>query len=40
VPNGAPPHMLAAWFKNLTNIDVVLVTYRGGSNVLSDLLGG
>ena len=40
VPNGAPPHMLTAWFKNLTNIDVVLVTYRGGANVLSDLLGG
>jgi tripartite-type tricarboxylate transporter receptor subunit TctC len=40
VPNGAPPHMLAAWFKSLTNIDVVLVTYRGGANVLSDLLGG
>ena len=40
VPNGAPPHMLAAWFKNLTNIDVMLVTYRGGANVLSDLLGG
>jgi tripartite-type tricarboxylate transporter receptor subunit TctC len=29
-----------AWFKSLTNIDVVLVTYRGGANVLSDLLGG
>jgi tripartite-type tricarboxylate transporter receptor subunit TctC len=40
VPNGAPPHMLAAWFKSLTDIDVVLVTYRGGANVLSDLLGG
>ena len=40
VPNGAPPHVLAAWFKNLTGIDVVLVTYRGGANVLSDLLGG
>jgi tripartite-type tricarboxylate transporter receptor subunit TctC len=39
VPNGAPPHMLAAWFKNLANIDIVLVTYRGGANVLSDLLG-
>jgi hypothetical protein len=25
---------------SLTNIDVVLVTYRGGANVLSDLLGG
>jgi tripartite-type tricarboxylate transporter receptor subunit TctC len=40
VPNGAPPHMLAAWFKNLTDINVVLVTYRGGANVLADLLGG
>ena len=40
VPNGAPPHMLAAWFKSLTNIDVVLITYRGGANVLGDLLGG
>src|SRR5690242_10848713 len=40
VPNGAPPHMLASWFKNLADIDVVLVTYRGGANVLSDLLGG
>jgi tripartite-type tricarboxylate transporter receptor subunit TctC len=40
VPNGAPPHMLAAWFKSLTNIDVVLITYRGGANVLSDLMGG
>jgi tripartite-type tricarboxylate transporter receptor subunit TctC len=40
VPNGAPPHMLAAWFKSLTDINVVLVTYRGGANVLSDLLGG
>jgi tripartite-type tricarboxylate transporter receptor subunit TctC len=40
VPNGAPPHMLAAWFKSLTGINVVLVTYRGGANVLSDLLGG
>src|SRR5262249_58861341 len=40
VPNGAPPHMLAAWFKSLTDINVVLVTYRGGANVLTDLLGG
>lgn len=40
VPNGAPPHMLAAWFKSLTDINVVLVTYRGGANVLADLLGG
>ena len=40
VPNGAPPHMLAAWFKDLTKTDFVLVTYRGGANVLSDLIGG
>jgi len=40
VPNGAPPHMLAAWFKNLTKTDFVIVTYRGGANVLTDLMGG
>jgi tripartite-type tricarboxylate transporter receptor subunit TctC len=36
VPNGAPPHVLAAWFKSLTTI----VTYRGGANVLTDLMDG
>jgi tripartite-type tricarboxylate transporter receptor subunit TctC len=40
VPNGAPPHMLAAWFKSLTGTDIVIVTYRGGANVLTDLMGG
>jgi tripartite-type tricarboxylate transporter receptor subunit TctC len=40
VPNGAPPHMLAAWFKSLTQTDIVVVTYRGGANVMTDLLGG
>ena len=40
VPNGAPPHMLAAWFKSLTKTDFVMVTYRGGANVLTDLMGG
>ena len=40
VPNGAPPHMLAAWFKSLTKTDFVIVTYRGGANVLADLMGG
>ncbi len=40
VPNGAPPHMLAAWFKSLTATDIVVVTYRGGANVLTDLMGG
>jgi tripartite-type tricarboxylate transporter receptor subunit TctC len=32
--------MLAAWFKDLTKTHFVLVTYRGGANVLSDLMGG
>jgi tripartite-type tricarboxylate transporter receptor subunit TctC len=40
VPNGAPPHMLGAWFKALTHTDIVVVTYRGGANVLTDLMGG
>ncbi len=40
VPNGAPPHMLGAWFKDLTHTDIVVVTYRGGANVLTDLMGG
>ena len=40
VPNGAPPRMLAAWFKSLTKTDFVIVTYRGGANVLTDLMGG
>jgi tripartite-type tricarboxylate transporter receptor subunit TctC len=29
VPNAAPPHMLAAWFKALTGTDVVIVPYKG-----------
>ena len=32
--------MLAAWFKDLTKTDFVMVTYRGGANVLTDLIGG
>jgi len=40
VPNAAPPHMLAAWFKALTGTDVVIVPYKGASAVLTDLLGG
>jgi tripartite-type tricarboxylate transporter receptor subunit TctC len=40
VPNGAPPHVLAAWFKSLTKTDFVIVTYRGGANVLTDLMDG
>ena len=40
IPNGAPPHMLAAWFRNLTATDIVIVPYRGASLVLTDMIGG
>jgi tripartite-type tricarboxylate transporter receptor subunit TctC len=40
VPNGAPPHMLAAWFKSLTNTDILIVTYNGASGDMTDLMGG
>ena len=36
VPNAAPPHMLAAWFKALTGTDVVIVPYKGASAVLTN----
>ncbi len=40
VPNGAPPHMIAAWFRSLTDTDIVIVPYKGASNVITDLMGG
>lgn len=40
VPNGAPPHMLAAWFRSLTGTDIVIVPYKGGAGDLADLMGG
>jgi tripartite-type tricarboxylate transporter receptor subunit TctC len=40
VPNGAPPHMLAAWFRNVTGTDIVIVPYRGAANAITDLIGG
>jgi tripartite-type tricarboxylate transporter receptor subunit TctC len=40
VPNAAPPHMLAAWFKALTGTDIVIVPYKGASAVLTDMLAG
>jgi len=40
VPNGAPPHLIAAWFRALTKTDVVIVPYKGASNVITDLIGG
>jgi tripartite-type tricarboxylate transporter receptor subunit TctC len=39
VPNGAPPHMIAAWFRSLTGTDIAIVPYRGASNVITDLMG-
>jgi tripartite-type tricarboxylate transporter receptor subunit TctC len=40
VPNGAPPHMLAAWFKDVTKTDIVVVPYKGAATVITDLIGG
>lgn len=40
VPNGAPPHMLAAWFKSLTGADIVIIPYKGASGEITDLIGG
>jgi tripartite-type tricarboxylate transporter receptor subunit TctC len=39
LPNGAPPHMLGAWFRDVTKTDIVIVPYRGASGVLTDMLG-
>ena len=39
VPNGAPPHMIAAWFRDATKTNIVIVPYRGASNVITDLMG-
>src|SRR4029077_10765314 len=39
-PNGAPPHMLAAWFRSVTATDIVIVPYRGAAGVITDLIGG
>jgi tripartite-type tricarboxylate transporter receptor subunit TctC len=40
VPNGAPPHMLALMFRQLTGADVTVVPYKGASTVITDLIGG
>ena len=39
VPNGAPPHMLAAWFRDATATDIVVVPYKGAATVITDLIG-
>jgi tripartite-type tricarboxylate transporter receptor subunit TctC len=40
VPNGAPPHMVAAWFKDATSTDIMIVPYKGAATVVTDLIGG
>jgi tripartite-type tricarboxylate transporter receptor subunit TctC len=40
VPNGAPPHLIAAWFKEVTKTDIVLVPYKGASTVVTDMMAG
>jgi tripartite-type tricarboxylate transporter receptor subunit TctC len=40
VPNGAPPHMLAVWFKSLTATDILVVPYKGAATEITDLIGG
>jgi tripartite-type tricarboxylate transporter receptor subunit TctC len=40
VPNGAPPHLIAAWFKDATSSDIVVVPYKGAAGVVTDLMAG
>jgi tripartite-type tricarboxylate transporter receptor subunit TctC len=40
VPVGAPPHMIAAWFKDRTATDILVVPYKGAPAVFTDLIGG
>ena len=40
VPNGAPPHLIAAWFKDATATDIVVVPYKGSATVVTDLMAG
>ena len=40
VPNGAPPHLIAAWFKEATATDIVVVPYKGAATVVTDLMAG
>src|SRR5262249_55810925 len=40
VPNGAPPHLIAAWFKDATKTDIVIIPYKGASTVVTDLMAG
>src|SRR6185436_17972623 len=34
------PDLIAAWFRSATRTDIVIVPYKGASNVITDLMGG
>ncbi|HLH88440.1 MAG TPA: tripartite tricarboxylate transporter substrate binding protein [Xanthobacteraceae bacterium] len=40
VPNGAPPHMIAAWFRARTATDIVIIPYKGAANLIPDMIAG
>lgn len=39
-PSGAPPHMLAGWFKSLTATDILVVPYKGAASGITEIIGG
>jgi tripartite-type tricarboxylate transporter receptor subunit TctC len=39
-PTGTPSHLLVELFKTLTGTPTVIVPYKGGSPVITDLMGG
>ncbi|MDB5922621.1 MAG: hypothetical protein JWN13_1557, partial [Betaproteobacteria bacterium] len=38
--NGTPPHISAEMFKQLTNVDLVHVPYKGSAQALTDVIAG
>jgi tripartite-type tricarboxylate transporter receptor subunit TctC len=40
VPNGVPPHMIAAWFRSATATDIAIIPYKGAANLITDMIGG
>jgi len=40
VPNAAPAHLLAFWFRALTGTQFGIVPYKGAAAAITDLLGG
>jgi len=37
---GTPPHLMGALFRNLADIDIVFVPYKGAAPSIADMLGG